>query len=72
MQILRIAQNATLSKNIYSSYRSCDFAFHFKGAALFAYTLVVEASAAADAESQKHKIVMRLVNRKEYYTWNAE
>jgi hypothetical protein len=45
-------------KNIYSSYRSCDFAFPFKGAALFACMLVVEASAAADAEPQKHKIVV--------------
>ena len=51
-------------RNIYSSYRSCDFAFPFKGAALFACTLVVEASAAADAEPQKHKIVISLVNRK--------
>ena len=46
-------------QNICSSCRSCDFAFPFKGAALFAYyTLVAEASAAADAEPQKHKIVI--------------
>ena len=40
-------------QNICSSCRSCDFAFPFKGAALFASTLVVEASGAADAEPQK-------------------
>ena len=46
-------------QNIYSSYRSFDLAFPFKGAVLFAcYTLVVEESAAADAEPQKHKIVI--------------
>ena len=58
-------------QNIYCSYRSCDFAFPFKWAALFACTLVVEASAAADAEPQKHKIVIRLVNRKRIISINT-
>jgi hypothetical protein len=58
-------------QNIYSSYRSCDFAFPFKGAALFAYTPVVEASAAADAKPQKHKMVIRLVNRKSIISINT-
>ena len=45
--------------------------FHFKGAALSACTLVVEASAAADAEPQKHKIVISLVNRKRIISINT-
>ena len=55
---LKDAQSQNSSKrnavqNISRSYRSCDLAFPFKGPALFAYyTLVVEASAAADAEPQ--------------------
>ena len=40
-------------RNIYSSYQSSDFSFPFKGAAFFACTLVVVASAAADDEPQK-------------------
>ena len=47
---------AKIMINIYIYiYRSCDFAFPFKGAALFACMLVVEASA-ADADKQSRKV----------------
>jgi hypothetical protein len=56
MQNGRIAQNATLSK-IFTAHIACS-------------TLVVEATAAVDAEQQIHKIVISSVNRKRIISIN--
>jgi hypothetical protein len=45
--------------------------FHLKEQRLLPALLLVEARAAADAEPQKHKIVISLVNRKRIISINA-